>query len=272
MRTFVPIVIFALVVIIFFYDVIVGPNVFLDANPFHFDPWRSYASEGDRAQKTYRTDSFVTYLPRRVELTESLRSGRFPLWNPYIFCGMPFFADPQTRVLYPIALLLTFADPLKSMGYDVAIHLFVAMVGMYLFLRVIRVSTLGAMGAAFAYAFSSFFYVRMGHPTFVAAGAWIPFFFYAYEKTRLSEWVGTLLLTISFVMGYLAGFPQVFLFGVGAVIVYGLYVSLYDRGKRIHNVLRACRVFAIAGVLAMLVVAVQLVPFAELVRNSVGLK
>jgi hypothetical protein len=272
MRTSVPIVIFALVVILFFYDVIIGPNVFLDANPFHFDPWRSYASEGDRAQKTYRTDSFVTYLPRRVELTESLRSGRFPLWNPYIFCGMPFFADPQTRVLYPIALLLTFADPLRSMGYDVAIHLFVAMVGMYLFLRVIRVNTLGAMGAAFAYAFSSFFYVRMGHPTFVATGAWIPFFFYAYEKARLSEWVGALLLTIFFVMGYLAGFPQVFLFGVGAVIIYGLYVSLYDPGKRIHNVLRACRVFAIAGVLSMLVVAVQLVPFAELVRNSVGLR
>jgi hypothetical protein len=272
MRKLIPIAIFAIVTIVFFYDVIIGPNVFLDANPFHFDPWRSYASEGDRAQKTYRTDSFVTYLPRRVELTESLRAGRFPLWNPYVFCGMPFFADPQTRVIYPIALLLTLVDPLRSMGYDVAIHVFIAMVGMYLFLRAIRVVTLGAMAGAFAYAFSSFFYVRMGHPTFVATGAWIPFFFYAYERARISEWAGTIMMTLFLVMGYLAGFPQVFLFGVGSVLVYGLYVSWCDPGDRAHNVLRAVRVFAVAGALSLLVVAVQLVPFVELVKNSVGLR
>jgi hypothetical protein len=271
MKTAIVIGVFAVVVLVFFYDVIIGPNVYLDANPFHYDPWRSYASEGDLAHKTYRTDSFVTYLPRRVELTESIRSGRFPLWNPYVFGGMPFFADPQTRVLYPIALLLIPADPLKSMGYDIAIHVFLAMLGMYLFMRQVGVRTLGGVAAAFGYAFSSFYYVRMGHPTFVAAGAWIPFFFYGFECARNRERKGTLLLTLFFAMGYLAGFPQVFLFGVGAVVLYGLYVSACVVGNRRQSILRTARVFIISGGLAVLIVAVQLVPFAELARNSIGL-
>jgi hypothetical protein len=271
MKTAIVLIVFALVVCVFFYDVLFGPNVYLDANPFHYDPWRSYASEGDLAHKTYRTDSFVTYLPRRVELTESIRSGRFPLWNPYILGGMPFFADPQTRVLYPIALLLVPFDPLKSMGYDIAIHVFLAMLGTYLFMRAVRVARLGAVAAALAYAFSSFFYVRMGHPTFVAAGAWIPFFFYGFERARVSERGGVLLLTLFFALGYLAGFPQVFLFGVGAVLIYGLYLSASEGSDRRRNLLKTARIFVISGSLSMLIVAVQLVPFAELARNSIGL-
>ena len=30
-----------------------------------------------------------------------------PFWNPYVFSGMPFFADVQAAVLYPLNLVLT---------------------------------------------------------------------------------------------------------------------------------------------------------------------
>ena len=130
MKTSIIICIFALAVLIFFSEVIFGPSVLLDANPNFFYPWRSHASEEELQYKTYRMDALLTYLPRQVEVSRSFKSGRFPLWNPYIYTGIPFFADPQTRVVYPVSVLLAWMDPAKAMGYDIAVHFFIAMVGM----------------------------------------------------------------------------------------------------------------------------------------------
>ncbi len=71
-----------LVVVLFFGDVLFGPRVFLDANQYHYEPWRHYAEDGDLDHKTHRTDALFTYYPRRLHLNQAVRDGRFPLWNP----------------------------------------------------------------------------------------------------------------------------------------------------------------------------------------------
>jgi hypothetical protein len=271
LRTPLVVLIFAAVVIGFFSDIVLGPDVLLDSNPYLLDPWRSHASEDDLSRASYRTDSFITYLPRQTHASRSLLAGDFPLWNPYIFCGAPFYADPQSQVLYPVAHMLAGADPARAMGYGVMIHFFLAMVGMYLFLRVIGGSQAGAMLAAFAYGFSSFFFTRFGHPTFIAAASWIPFYFYGFEKAQRCERTGTLLLTVFLILGYLAGFPQIFLFGVGGLVLYAVYLSI-DRAVRGRAAWRKnLRVLGISGIIAFLIVSVQLLPFWEYVRHSVGL-
>jgi hypothetical protein len=266
------ILLFGCIVLVFFHDVLIGPNLLLDANPFYYDPWKQYAPEDGLRRKTYRTDSFTTYLPRRALLSESIAEGRLPLWNPYVFAGAPAFADPQTRALYPVELLLTQVDPMRAIGYDVAIHVLLAMTGMFLFLRAIRVTTLGAAIGGCSYAFSSFFYVRYGDPTLIASAAWVPFFFYGFELAKRSQRFGTLLLTVFLAMGCLAGFPQVLIFGVGALLIYGLWLSL-DRpsADRRATLKQTVRIIGIAGALSMLLVSVQMIPFIEYFRESVGL-
>jgi hypothetical protein len=275
MRTGAVICLFAVAVLVFFFDVIFEDRVLLTANPAAYQPWRTYAAGPAAGGRDYRTDSILTYLPRQAELARSLAHGRLPLWNPYILGGMPFFADPQSRALYPISLLLAAFGAEKAMGYDVAIHFFLALVGMYLFLRIISTSTLGSMLGAFAYGFSSFFFTRMGHPTFVASAAWIPFFFYGFEKARAGGRGGTIWLAVFFALGYLAGFPQVLLFGVASLVVYGILVPPDRPGWR-HKTfgthgLATARTIGTAGAIALLAVCVQLVPFWEYLRNSVGL-
>ena len=272
MKNLIILCLFALAVIILFSDVIFGPSVLVDASPYAFHPWRSHASPNELNYKTYRMDGLLTYLPRQIEVSRSFKSGRFPLWNPYIYGGIPFFADPQTRVLYPVSAPLAWMDPVYAVGLDVAIHFFIAMVGMYLFLQAIGTSTAGSILGAFAYGLSSFFYSRVGQPSFVAAASWIPFYFYAYERARCSERMGTLLLIVFLALGYLAGFPQIFMLGVGGLIIYAIFLNL-DRmvARRPTDWLRSLRVFTVAGVCSMLLVSVQLVPFLEFIRNSVGL-
>ena len=272
MKSAIVVILFAVVVLVFFHDVLLGDRVLITSNPARVEPWSHYAEGDDLSGKDYRTDAFYTYLPRQVELTRSVREGRVPLWNPYVFCGMPFYADPQSRVLYPISLLLVLADPQKAMGYDVAIHFLIAMAGMYLFLRIVRTGTPGAMAGALLYGFSSFFFLRMGHPTFVATASYIPFLFYAYEKARSSERTGTVLLIVFLVMGYLSGFPQVLFFGVMALMVHAARDVIEDvLSGRPDRGLRVLRVVAVSGVLSAAVAAVHLIPFVEFMRNCVGL-
>src|ERR1035437_2535636 len=41
----------------------------------------------------------------RAFTADQLRHGHLPLWNPYVFCGMPFLGWAQSGVLYPLNLL-----------------------------------------------------------------------------------------------------------------------------------------------------------------------
>jgi len=233
-RTAVVIVLLAVTVCVFFGDVLFGNRVLLTCNTFLWQPWLRHANDEQLAERTYRTDSARTYLPRGVELKRRVKAGELPLWNPYPFGGSPFFADPQAKVVYPVSLMLTVFDPARALGYDVAIHFLLAMLGMYLFLRIIGASTLGCMAGAFAYGFSSFFFLRMGHPTFVAAS-------------------------------------QLFLYGVAALVVYVICDSieaLISREARVA--LGKVRILVVSAFLSGLVVAIQLVPFAEFLRNTQG--
>ncbi len=99
------------------------------------------AGGGDLAQFLYPTYHFAA---------EWWRQGVIPLWNPYLFAGMPFVGDIQSGIFYPINLLTFFlSNPLsfRDLEYLSVLHFFVAGAGMYAFLRwgrlEIRDSTLG---------------------------------------------------------------------------------------------------------------------------------
>ena len=50
----------------------------------------------------YDFDIWVFFYPLRQYAADALREGRFPLWNPDIFLGSPFYANAQTALLYPL--------------------------------------------------------------------------------------------------------------------------------------------------------------------------
>ena len=56
-------------------------------------------------------DQHIEHLPMARYGFAALRAGNWPLWNPYQLAGMPFFAVPQTALLYPGVLVLRCAFP-----------------------------------------------------------------------------------------------------------------------------------------------------------------
>src|SRR3990167_919457 len=59
-----------------------------------------------------RGDTFLYFYPYWDYRAQELLAGRLPLWNPYLFMGAPFLANPQAGVLYPLNWpLIFFAAP-----------------------------------------------------------------------------------------------------------------------------------------------------------------
>ena len=70
-------------------------------------PWKLYADHPPPVQNPL-LDSLQQYYPRRVLFNASLRQGRLPLWNPFVYCGTPF--DPATPALEQSNLYATLTE------------------------------------------------------------------------------------------------------------------------------------------------------------------
>ncbi len=181
---------------------------------------------------------------------QALKSGQFPLWNPYLYGGMPFAADIQTALYYPIHLIVWLAVPQVTyrMMLGLAIfHFWLAGAAAYLCFRS-RLrrhdapvtdgwsSRYPALLGALAYMFSDFFVIHFGNLNLIAQAAWLPLIFLFYHRAlserhlQLAIWAG-LLLGIAAT----AGHTQPWLFSVLALLV----STLYHIGVEWHNGKRA---------------------------------
>ena len=70
----------------------------------------------------------------------AIAQGYFPLWNPYVFAGMPFLAFSHSQALYPLGWMLTFFDYAKAVNFFYPIHLSIGFIGLYLLIRNLTVS------------------------------------------------------------------------------------------------------------------------------------
>ena len=56
-------------------------------------------------------DGIIFNIPLRVAAANMMRSGYLPLWNPYIFSGMPLHAAAQAGVLFPLNWFYLISSP-----------------------------------------------------------------------------------------------------------------------------------------------------------------
>ena len=100
---------------------------------------------------------------RRFGLSE-LQQGRWPLWMPCVDSGYPYFADPQAASFYPPALLnyaghLISGTPefsLSALQLEAALHILLAALLTYLFLRGEVRSRAAALIGALVFAFGGY--------------------------------------------------------------------------------------------------------------------
>jgi hypothetical protein len=206
------------------------------------------------------------FYPMKEILAESIRAGRIPWWNPGIANGEPFFASLQPGVLYPFSLLL-YMLPLKvSVDWVVALHYPLAGAGLWLLLRRWGRSAEAAWLGAAAFMLGGYLVSLGNFPNNLQTVAWVPWLFWGWDRVldelsarRISSFAA---LTV---IAFLGGEPQMLVLALSWLFVHG--VLRIER--RNISVGRQAIVFAGAGAVSLAVVAVQLIPFLELVSHSV---
>ena len=101
-----------------------------------------------------------THGPNAFFMDERIHHGELPLWDPLIFCGMPFAGDPASLLLYPPnivrSLLTSDPTPYKShvgLSILVVLHLLVAGTGAFYLARRHGLSYTACMVAAMGFTF-----------------------------------------------------------------------------------------------------------------------
>ncbi len=171
-------------------------------------------------------DILYQYYPFNYFLFKNLRHFTLPVWNPYMFAGMPFLADIQTQVFYPLSWLLAFISN-SSQSYvfwlvelKAIVHLLLGAIGFYLLMRELKLSYYSGIIAGITFAFSGFMVTHIIHLTLVSTFAWFPlvlmFFYRTLREQRLRDATATALCLG---LANLAGHPQMTLHIVYALIL-----------------------------------------------------
>lgn len=207
----------------------------------------------------YDTDAF--YAPFAAFLHDRLSHGDFPLWNPLAFSGQPFAADPQSGVLYPPALVsYGLLAPATGMIVLVTFHYMLATISSYSFARLLGAGRLGAVYAGLAFGVSGYLLARSQALGLLAGAAWLAACVAAaqYAVKREGRGASPLVLAAALALSILGGSQQLTAVAATAALVV-LVLQLRWRGLAI---------FAGAGLVALGLAAVALLPRLELVPRS----
>jgi hypothetical protein len=214
---------------------------------------------GRELPNAYDTDAF--YAPFATFLHDRLSHGDLPLWNPFAFSGQPFAADPQSGVFYPPALVSygLFA-PATGMVVLVTFHYLLATVSSYAFARLLGAGRLGAIYAGLAFGVSGYLLARSQALGLLAGAAWLAACVAAaqYAARREGRGASPLVLAGALALSILGGSQQLTAVAATAALLV-LVAQLRWRGLAI---------FAGAGVAALALAAVALLPRLELVGHS----
>ncbi|MDM8005338.1 MAG: YfhO family protein [Phycisphaerae bacterium] len=107
-------------------------------------------------------------------LRRCLADGEWPLWNPYAFCGHPLYATGQASTFYPLNIIFVLAPLLQAYVIYTVLHLWLAGVFQYLFLRRIGVSPFGCAIGGVVFAMCGFLAMQLIWPMLLGSAIWLP--------------------------------------------------------------------------------------------------
>ncbi|OQY24410.1 MAG: hypothetical protein B6I35_01685 [Anaerolineaceae bacterium 4572_32.2] len=225
-------------------------------------------------------DIFTYFYPYWAEATRAIRAARLPLWNPYLFMGVPFLANSQVGFFYPLNWPLWLLLPAhRSIHLTIVLHLCLAAFNGYLWGRgSLRLGRAGAWALGATFALGGYLGAQVEHVNQLQGLAWLPLMLFLWDKVRCTLEVRRTfpkfaLAGLSVVVGLvlLAGHTQTAFISLAGLAAYGLGSALW-RGARQHEWTPLARLAALLVIVAGLgaaLAAVQLIPTWELSRLSV---
>jgi len=245
--------------------------------------WRLLLTESWIPKGGGDLSSFI--YPTYVFAARWIRRGVIPLWNPHLYMGMPFAADNQSGLFYPLNLLFFALDP--ELSYEtvelmVVMHIYIAGLLAYVLVRDLsvgssigengtrRVGRTAAVGGAIAYMFSDVFVIHLGNLNIIATAAWLPLVLFCFRRALSGRswgwvrWTGVVLGVSA-----LVGHAQMFLYICLSLGLYACWVAYERRRDGLQVAAATMGKLAVVGIIAVGLAAVAILPAYDLTQYTV---
>lgn len=235
--------------------------------PYESEPLRALkARYGIESVSTgMHTDVYTEFIPWRHSVRQSLARGEWGLWNPYAMSGEVLLGSQQTAVYSPFTLIACLMPVALSFTYTAAVTFFIAALCAYLLARELGCGEWPAMAAAAGWAFATpitlFLLVTMGQ-----TWAWCPLLLLCVHRLIAAPTLRNAgLLTFALTAILYSGHPESV---VLCVMVGMLWAGFWLARGRLKPALRSIAHAFGAGIVALLLSAIHLLPFIEALRAS----
>ena len=163
-------------------------------------------------------DNYSLMIPGKIFTAEWLRQGVLPLWNPYIFSGMPWIADINQSVFYPSTLLFIIFSPVVAFNLLLVSHSFIAFTGMYLLAKRWVKDHWLALLAGGLWMFSAKVTESLNNFSILQSLVWLPLLSYfglrLVKESKARVWFAVVVM-----LQVLGGYPQHVIYGIGLAVV-----------------------------------------------------
>ncbi len=222
-----------------------------------------------------RSDQYKAGYAFREFAASWLRAGHgFPQWNPYFLGGLPYVAAMHGDIFYPTFLLRMVMPTDRAMTWEFVIHIVLAGLFTYQFLRAWGVSFYPALIGGLAYMLSGPIaaYAAPGHDGKLFVSALMPLGLLLVTRGVRDgkHWAwGALACTVG--LAVLSPHPQLLQYFLLTCGAFALFLAFADTGSGKLDREMAIRRLAFAGgavMLGLLIGAVQFLPVREYVPWS----
>ncbi len=215
---------------------------------------------------TLKWDALDLYLPWKHFITESLKSGELPLWNPSLNYGFAQMGDPGTW--YPISWLIGLFGKydLTSLNIEYLFHLWLAGAGMYSVGKNLKLTRAASILIGTSYMLSGFFIGNAQHVGWLVSAAWFPFAFLYFRQIAFTS-SKIAILKFGFVLFLMlsGGYPGIFI-STGYIFLF-YFLALIGKSVRRKNFFTLRKLswkFGLAAVFSLVISAVVIVSSFDL--------
>ena len=230
---------------------------------FGITPWQPYSPPGWRVRMPLLSDAAVVIYPFLHFARESILSGHFPVWSPFMGGGRPFFAAYQSAVLSPFTVADYVLPFPWGFGVDTSLRLIAGGTGMYALLRRWQLAKGAAAFGGVAYLLNPFSVVWLEHPL-SAVAAWLPWLLLAVDRcVEAADARGVAWVAMATAAALLSGHPET---AFNAALLAAAYACV--RSIRSPHAIRRMAFVAAGIVLGTAAAAIQVLPFLEYAAQS----
>ncbi len=211
------------------------------------------------------SDVVYQEIPWRKAVRAAVARRELPLWNPHVLAGEPLLAVQQPAVLH-IGTWMGFFLPLaQAWTFEMSLRILLALLCGYLFLRDLGCRDAPALIGGAGWAFSNYLIFFLGYPLAPAAAPFPLLLLGLRGLARKPGRRGTAIVVVALLLIVTSGHPETLLHAVAAAGLYFLFELVRARRESRG---RATALSLLAGVLALGLSAVLLLPLAEALPHT----